>query len=1486
MKKYILTLLALVMVGLASATDLTGKRIYVNPGHGSFGPNDRPMATIPYPNLSSTGMPDTCGFYETNTNLWKCQYLRDRLVQAGATVVMSREFNGPWPYEKVNGEYPGYSWNDYQNRSDYTMYNKNLSEICEEVESGNYDLFISVHSNAATDGSATNYPLFLYRGADAAGTTFEQTCKTIGQTIWPYRWDMMGAGYDPASYYSATQMNVRGDTTFYGSASNRTSSYSGQTYRGYLGVLKHGVPGGLWEGYFHTYQPARHRALNHDHCNMEGIGYFRGIMDYFGATPDTKGYICGTVKDMDNKMNHGLYKFAARTNDQWVPCNGATVHLLGANGDTLQSYQVDENYNGTFVFYNLQPGTYHLAASCPGYYDLDAEQLAADVVVEANKTTFPFLFLRDTTWAPPTVVYETYPDKSMGVTGLDGKYNFSAAQAADFSAVVAGKVVRQVLVRDDNDTYVLALDTAAKASFIYRINTLTGALKEEVSTAGTQGDIYPVFNIAFTADSILVGGNYNLNHYTPNGSFRAYYWDMTNLSNAPTQLMESTLAGNYINANVGRSFAVAGPLGTLTIYTDAMTTGSSQDVRVMQFQVDSFNITSSCRNQEAGVISLGKYGDYTAVVSPVADDRTMLLGAIKGAEYGWGADAQAPQYGFMLPATKGGQAFKYGGQAVLAAPAVENGVLTINMYNVSAGRAQLGVTTTNIADSLNPQYMSVKPLAAGKDIVLYLATEDHIYRYTTAGVEQPSFRNIYAYDLKAELNADSTSYALSFSLNTEAVEANVFIYTLTDSLVAVLPVESPALTGNVVNVALPIEGLDEGVELKWMVQGRGLDFANWSIAEVKTAASMGMTRVFNAVNVYPETEHFGEIYLMDRAGASAAGNGMYVMNPDLTLQNTTPYKGQQSVYGSPYRFGIASDGFVYVGDWSDGHSGVYVVDPADPAGSHTTFFAGTQNSSGLWKNAAGVEEGSSTPSVYVYGEGADTKLLVYNEDPGSTLPMNGLCVYNIGQPDGSILRTWDGAPSAMMTFQCQANTNGNVWGCSQGVWVSQHRAAGNNNSVASSLQFYNWAGERTFAGHVAPTTADGQLVIDGSLGSCFALSADEKTIILRGTDKNFMIFDVEWNESTPTLTLRSELKNTYTGDFDVLQMNWDYAGNLVFSGNMGLGIVAVPKEENTCITPARSAYHLFNGKKDEPVEPFDHCLYEPAQASVNTYFYTSGWSEDTVSFATVDTISGDVQVSIASAKNERWQAQVKLDTKLDLDPTKLYSLEFSIEADINIQNVTVRMFDKAVMLTDSTTINLVANEGIIYSADSLVGVAGSGVLVFDFGFAPSAGNVRISDIAICEVGDVPEVIYEHLYEIGDNQGWKPSEAIEMTGKEKNVFEGTYEFTATTYFGFITIKPETDDWDLVNANRFGANNDGDEVTVGANTIYTNANAFKVAAGNYTFTVDLNTMTLNVVKNESALDNLNGETKVEKFFRDGQLFIRKNGHEYNANGTMVK
>ncbi|MBQ3959894.1 MAG: N-acetylmuramoyl-L-alanine amidase, partial [Muribaculaceae bacterium] len=183
MKKILLLAAAAIMAAFAlQAKDANELRFYINPGHGSWGPNDRPMETIPYPMLPETGRPDTCGFYESNTNLWKCLRLREELVAMGVdpnNITMSRVKNGPFPY--VYGA------------ADAEIYNRPLSEICEEVEVGNYDMFISIHSNASTDGTATNYPLYLYRGYDAgqtggAGYTGPgvEGSDQMALTNWPY----------------------------------------------------------------------------------------------------------------------------------------------------------------------------------------------------------------------------------------------------------------------------------------------------------------------------------------------------------------------------------------------------------------------------------------------------------------------------------------------------------------------------------------------------------------------------------------------------------------------------------------------------------------------------------------------------------------------------------------------------------------------------------------------------------------------------------------------------------------------------------------------------------------------------------------------------------------------------------------------------------------------------------------------------------------------------------------------------------------------------------------------------------------------------------------------------------------------------------------------------------------------------------------------------------------------------------------------------
>ena len=356
-------------------------KIYINPGHGAWCGNCRPMATINY----AAG--DTLGFFESNTNLWKALYLRDKLVAAGHEVVMSRTANGGSHYSTAaNG-------ND-----------KALTVIAAEAEASGANYFISIHSNAATEGGTTNYPIFLYRGYDADATAFANTCKNMASKAWTHHFDLFHSGMETCSYsgYTISKSNIRGDISFMNSYSTVKNSHSGTSYKGYYGVLKHGIPGFLVEGYFHTYQPARHRALNPDWCCQEGLRYFRGIQAYYGNAGETKGYIMGYVRTKEKQINQTYYK-GRSGNDIYMPINGAKVQLRDANGTIIQTdcypyvarklrnqnyYTTDNNYNGVFVFSDLTPGEYTITVYKDGYADY-----TENLTVTADKTTYTQVFL-------------------------------------------------------------------------------------------------------------------------------------------------------------------------------------------------------------------------------------------------------------------------------------------------------------------------------------------------------------------------------------------------------------------------------------------------------------------------------------------------------------------------------------------------------------------------------------------------------------------------------------------------------------------------------------------------------------------------------------------------------------------------------------------------------------------------------------------------------------------------------------------------------------------------------------------------------------------------------------------------------------------------------------------------------------------------------------------------------------------------------------
>lgn len=1216
MKKYILLFATALLAVSMSAADLTGKRIYINPGHGSFGPNDRPCATIPYPNLSSTGMPDTCGFYESNTDLWKCLYLGKKLEAAGATVLYSRTECGPWPYAKVNGQYPDYTYENYKALPDYTKYNRNLSEICEEVESNNIDYFISVHSNAAGEGTNTNYPLFLMRGVDkdkrgdaTSPHDFVEGSYERAAACWAYRYGIMASGIDPASYYSMTSMNIRGDVSFMGSGSEATRT-NGQKYYGYYGVLKHGAPGFLVEGYFHTYQPARHRALNHDYCHQEGLAYYRGIVDYYGADKETTGYIMGTVKDLHRKMNNPLFNYAPKTNDQWIPCNGAEVTLL-KGGVEVAKYNVDTLYNGIFVFENLTPGDdYTLDATCKGYYPLTDDQKVR-FSVKANETTYQMIYLSDTSYVPPTVTYYNYPEPEQPAylqlaSTYEMKQSFIGKKLVD---VLADKTVRRVLYRNGN-MYVLAVDAAKEPTLIEvdaEKQTVLHTLPTDFCSV-VSADGYKLSDITFTADGYLVGCNYEHTAFDAtqaakygegtHNDWNVYQWE-SNAAGWAGKLWfahkNHETSGNYYNAMTGITLAYSGTTLDGFIVTTATTTGDSHNTRLPIISISDGALAGALRNHPADNFSTNEYGEPRFVVSP-RDDKNIIITSAKKTPVEYAltmttASAITPAGTFAVHTT-GANYFKYAHRDMMVAPAedAEGKSTGVALYDITDGldKAALIKTTNTTLDAADATYTMAAGVVKDADITLYLVRDSLISKFTTVGVDQPTIAAIMAYNLNVVESGDN--YVFTFNANSDAVSANLIFYTTDNTEVGAIELANVVKGANTFTIAKSELPGEVGTAMTWAVELQGQAISNVGTLYKATSKSLGLTRPFISINNSPESEYFQYLYLMDRAGSSNVNSGLYAFMPDYTRINTTPYKGGRAMYGSPYRTFVDDQGYIWISDGSDGYSNVIVADPANLEGKYEEFFQGTRDKSGIITNN-GVEVGSSSLGISIYGTGKDAKLLSLNEDGGTSLIANSIAIYNIGTEEGTYKHSWSETPSAVIKTQ-GIGYDGYPLGCTHGVWVASRRSAGQNNTSYTALKFYDWEGNEQMNSAKDPYKD----LIDGGFSGACALSKDESVLYFIDGSKHIMVWDIVWEGNKPVMTLRYSFD---CGLSSIREMHLDYAGNLVCSGENAVAVFTLPKADNITIIPARKALTVTKKGTGTAVED----VTAPAQLDMNAPMY-------------------------------------------------------------------------------------------------------------------------------------------------------------------------------------------------------------------------------------------------------------------------------------------
>lgn len=455
MKKVILTAaLALCCATTIGAADMTGKKVYINPGHGGYwnggtieqevdasgnviSPrkgNDRFVATIPFPTESEAG------FWESKSNLVKGLELKRLLEAAGCEVMMSRTTNTEADDKDLKSI--GLEANAYLGAAAAA----NPANVA----------FISVHSNALGSNGGINYFLNLYNmDADKLGKN--ATYMALGQSM----------ATNSASLLMDNEITVWSPTA--------PKIWEDNQFLGYtLGVLRHlDVPGFLVEGSFHDYQPETHRLLNDDYCKLAAYNMYRYFCEYFGADKPSTGVIAGAVKHDQMIIKEKNYKnWVKGSHDRFYPINGATVTLLDANGNTLKTYTTDNNYNGVYVFWDLTPGAYKVKMEAAGF-----EAQTIDVTVEASKITDQVTQLHDPNYVAPEpalAIPNVYASGLKATAIADGKYQI------DFTLNTAAEDVTIKVYEQDENATVLVKEVSYGAKE-------KGANSVELNLAGVNG---------------------------------------------------------------------------------------------------------------------------------------------------------------------------------------------------------------------------------------------------------------------------------------------------------------------------------------------------------------------------------------------------------------------------------------------------------------------------------------------------------------------------------------------------------------------------------------------------------------------------------------------------------------------------------------------------------------------------------------------------------------------------------------------------------------------------------------------------------------------------------------------------------------------------------------------------------------------------------------------------------------------------------------
>ena len=1127
MKRLALLIVSILTIFTAQAIDLTGVKIYINPGHGGYDSNDRSIWTIPVPEVWTS--PD--GYWESKSNLVKGLALKELLEAAGATVIISRTDN-------TSGIRDGEQFVGGGDRD--------LSEIAEEANANNVDHFLSIHSNALN--TTTNYLLLLYHGYN------EQ--PTIAQSLPMVQSSGLSQINNPLTVWTSPTPMLRGDFTFYGDNLG-------------LGVLRPlTVPGFLSEGSFHDYPPETHRLMNNDFCRLEAIRFFQHFHNYFKRDMPTTGTIAGFVKsenELVDILNQPKFTYRPGSDDQWLPLNEATVKLLNADGSqVLQTYITDNWYNGIYAFYDLKPGNYKLSFSLENY-----ESKTVDVTVTASEITYSKAFLKNI-----NIIVPDYPapEQGDGATALS-QYDFITDGNIENPAWLNSSSIRRILQRNGK-LYVLTTDPK-----IIVINAETQEIIKELELTGITGGSSILSDIAFSADDVLLACN-KITDASATTMFKVYKWE--NDDAAPTVLFTTQKQANTTNAEIGETFTVAGAISNLYIYY-TVKSGANYRIVGLNYKNETKSVTDKYMGADTNypVSIWGEHVKFT--ISPSGYDHIIVDSDVMHTteyKFDWSAvdGAALLKKGELtvteVPVAAYGNTFaRYAGHLFMATPvcnadATKAGIALFDVTNglsnavrISDKYPEAGLGTTRAG------YLASSIVVNNYDIKIGIWAQGQgaaIYK-----TEIQPVANIYASELSI-----SPANEFKFTLNEDASSVFITVYKEGETLTSY---NAGALNKGAQVITNPFGTTNYDT---WSVTASSRPVAY----PVKISDDSPIFQFYSgrgvAVDNNPESPFFGRVYVSESAGGlisegtpvnpRTTQKGIYILDAalsDVTNQGAKSYTGNiawGANVNASYQYaprGITTDasGKVYISDSSFGNSGIYIMDAAHPASDFSPLFGGTLNTSNGQVTVDGTFIHDPIEDIKIIGSGTETKLFTYNR-PASPVA-GGIYRYDIG----TAVLPWVSAPSATIYDDMQ---NGNLLQNSYGQiasdthggwWMCQYRAGTGGASVPALIHATNGKLDYNCSSSL-PSSYQGAMAVNAD-GSALAIGTKAGKV---------EVFNVVYDASNkPTLTAKCSIDWGEATDY-LQTMAFDAAGNLYLISNYNerLMVYSLPKSDNTYTTHA------------------------------------------------------------------------------------------------------------------------------------------------------------------------------------------------------------------------------------------------------------------------------------------------------------------------------